>query len=222
MKFIIKKLLLVCLIAVCFSNILMSMDIGLYLTPKFLFEIEDSGIQNPTNSKKNIQNMYIGGGLAIGYNFDVLNKYSTVRLEIEYLYRNPMLNNVYLGSTKTMQSHSFLMAAYYDVNFIYINYDNPDSVRSQFHNGKRPVMSIYAGFLIGGALNTYITESSSEYYGIFNNITYYNKFQFLYGGGGGLAFHITPLVSLDFSYRILFSLELQSNHDIIASLRFNF
>lgn len=218
----VKKSLLSCLFIVCLTNMLMAYDIGAYLAPKFVFEIEDSGIRKPDNNKKNTQNFYTGGGIALGYNFDIFHKYSTVRLEFEYLYRNPIPGNAYISTVKTMQSHTFLFAAYYDYNFWYVNYDNPDSVRSKINGGKRPIMSVYGGFLMGAALNTYITKTVFEYSGIFKNSYYYNIAQFLYGLGGGLAFHITPLISLDLSYRVTFSTELQSNHDIIASLRFNF
>ncbi|MEI0517116.1 outer membrane protein [Brachyspira murdochii] len=221
MKFIIKKLLLACLITACFGNMLTAMDIGLYLAPKFIFNIGDSGIQKE-GDKKNTQNMYAGGGISIGYNFDVLNKYSTLRIEFEYLYRNPAPNNAYLNNVQSMQVHTFLAAAYYDINFLYINYDNKDSVRSIMHKGKRPVMSVYLGFLLGGALNTCIIKTSYEYNGIFKNSTYYNNFQFIYGVGGGLAFHITPVVSIDLGYRLILNLENKFGHDAAVSVRFNF
>ncbi|CRF31749.1 tia invasion determinant [Brachyspira suanatina] len=222
MNFLIRKFLLISILSSCFANMLMSMDIGAYLSPKFLFEIEDSGIRKQNDNKKNTQNLYVGGGIAIGYNFNIFHKYSTVRLEFEYLYRNPMLGNVYIPKVKTMYSHSFLFGAYYDFYFWYINYDNPDSIRTRINNGKRPLMAVYAGFLIGAGLNTYITSNTFEQNGIFQYSYYYNTVQFLYGLGGGLAFHITPLISLDLSYRVTFTTELQSNHDIVTSLRFNF
>ncbi|ANN63187.1 tia invasion determinant [Brachyspira hyodysenteriae] len=222
MKFIIKKFSIGCLFIVCLTNTLIAYDIGVYLSPKFLLEIEDSGIRKPNDDKKNIQNLYVGGGISIGYNFDIFHKYSTVRLEFEYLYRNPISENVYIPRVKTMYSHSFLFGAYYDFYFWYVNYDNPDSIRTRINNGKRPLMSVYAGFLMGAGLNTYITSNIFEQNGIFNYSYYYNMVQFLYGLGGGFAFHITPLISLDLSYRVTFTTELQSNHDIVASLRFNF
>ncbi len=218
----IKKFLFSFFLIVSLTNMLMAIDIGAYLSPKFLFEIEDSGIRKPNSDKQNIQNLYVGGGIAVGYNFDIFHKYSTVRLEFEYLYRNPIPQNVYITGVKTMHSHSFLLGAYYDYYFWYTDYNNPDSARSKINNGKRPLMSVYAGFLIGGALNTYIANTSHEYGGIFKTSAYYNKGQFLYGFGAGLGFHITPLLSLDLGYRLLLTEETQSNHDIIASLRFNF
>ncbi|MCZ9892834.1 hypothetical protein [Brachyspira hyodysenteriae] len=136
MKFIIKKFSIGCLFIVCLTNTLIAYDIGVYLSPKFLLEIEDSGIRKPNDDKKNIQNLYVGGGIAIGYNFDIFHKYSTVRLEFEYLYRNPISENVYIPRVKTMYSHSFLFGAYYDFYFWYVNYDNPDSIRTRINNGK--------------------------------------------------------------------------------------
>ena len=218
----IRKFLLGCFFIVSLTNMLMALDIGAYLSPKFLVEIEDSGIRKPDNDKKNIQNLYVGGGIALGYNFDIFHKYSTVRVEFEYLFRSPMPENAYITSVQTMQSHSFLFGAYYDYYFWYVDYDNPDSIRSKINNGKRPLMSVYVGILIGGAINTYTVSESYEYGGIFKTSTYYNKGQFLYGFGLGLGFHITPLLSADIGYRLLFTEETQSNHDIIASLRFNF
>ena len=218
----IRKFLLGCFFIVSLTNMLMALDIGAYLSPKFLVEIEDSGIRKPDNDKKNIQNLYVGGGIALGYNFDIFHKYSTVRLEFEYLFRSPMPENAYITSVQTIQSHSFLFGAYYDYYFWYVDYDDPDSIRSKINNGKRPLMSVYAGILIGGAINTYTVSESYEYGGIFKTSTYYNKGQFLYGFGLGLGFHITPLLSADIGYRLLFTEETQSNHDIIASLRFNF
>ena len=220
MKFIIKKFLISCFIIVCFSNMLMSMDIGAYLSPKFIFEIEDSGIKKE-NSSKNIQNIYAGAGLAIGYNFDIFHKYSTVRVEFEYLYRHPAAGNVYINGI-AMQEHSFLAAAYYDFYFWYVNYNNADSARSLINDGKRPMMSVYACFLIGVELDTYIINNSFDYNGLFKTSSYYNKSQFIYGFGGGLAFHITPLISIDLGYRIILNTKVQSNHDIVASVRFNF
>ena len=221
MKFTIKKLLLACLLTACFGNILTAKDIGLYLAPKFIFNIGDSGIQKE-DKEKNTMNMYIGGGISIGYNFDVLSKYSTLRIEFEYLYRNPTPNNAYLNNIQSMQMHTFLAAAYYDINFIYINYDNKDSKRSVLNNGKRPVMSIYLGFLVGGALNTCIMNTIYEYNGLFKYSSYYNELQFLYGAGGGLAFHLTPVLSLDLGYRIILNLESKFTHDAAVSVRFNF
>lgn len=217
----IKNILISCLIIISFTNILMPMDIGAYLSPKLLFEIEDSGIKKE-NNKGNTQNLYAGGGIAFGYNFDIFHKYSTVRLEFEYLYRNPMPANVYIDTVRTMQSHSFLIGAYYDFNFWYINYNNNNSIRNEINRGKRQLMSIYAGFLMGIGINTFITKTAFEYNGLFVNNEYYNMIDFLYGPGIGLVFHITPLISLDFSYRILFNIKLQSNHDIAAAVRFNF
>lgn len=218
----IKKLLFSCLFIVSLTNMLTAMDIGAYLSPKLLFEIEDSGIRKSNSAEKNTQNLYVGGGIAVGYNFDTFHKYSTVRLEFEYLYRNPMPGNVYITGVKTMYSHSFLLGAYYDYYFWYTDYDNPNSLRSKINNGKRPLMSVYAGILIGGAVNTCIINTAHEYGGIFKTSIYHNKGQFLYGFGIGLGFHITPLLSLDLGYRILLTEETQSNHDLIASLRFNF
>ncbi len=220
MKFLIRKFLIICIFIVCFANMLMSMDIGAYLAPKLLFEIEDSGIKKEY-STKNVQNLYAGGGLSIGYNFDVLHKYSTVRVEFEYLYRNSLPGNIYLNSSE-MQAHSFLFGGYYDFNFLYVNYDNPDSVRSAFHNKKRHLMSAYVGFLMGMELDTYIINNSFEHNGFVKTSNYFNKLQFIYGFGIGIAFHITPLFSLDLGYRIILNTKSQSNHDIIASIRFNF
>ncbi|OEJ14419.1 tia invasion determinant [Brachyspira hampsonii] len=221
MKFLIKKFLIICISTACLTNMLMSMDIGAYLSPKFIFNIGDSGIQNKEN-KKNTMNMYIGGGAAIGYNFDILHKYSTVRAEFEYLYRNPIPGNAYSNNIQSIQTHTFLFGMYYDINFLYVNYNNEDSVRSKLNNGKRPVMSVYLGMLFGGAFNSYILSSTFDYNGIFKTSTYYNKFEFMFGFGGGLAFHITPLISLDLGYRILLNINAKYSHDIVTSLRFNF
>ncbi|MEI0488972.1 tia invasion determinant [Brachyspira pulli] len=221
MKFNIKKLLFVFVILVCFSSILMPIDIGAYLAPKFIFNVGDSGLKIQGNTK-NTLNMYAGGGLAVGYNFDIFHKYSTVRVEFEYLYRNALPGNAYTGDIKTVQSHTFLVGAYYDFNFLYVNYDNPDSVRSELNGGKRPIMSVYAGFILGGELNRYITCMNYEYLGLFKTSKYYNKTQFVYGFGGGLAFHITEIVSVDLGYRLLLNTSSQLSHDVAASVRLNF
>lgn len=52
MKFIIKKFSIGCLFIVCLTNTLIAYDIGVYLSPKFLLEIEDSGIRKPNDDKK--------------------------------------------------------------------------------------------------------------------------------------------------------------------------
>lgn len=220
MKFLIKKILLICIFTVYFSNMLMSMDIGAYLAPKFIFEIEDSGIKKE-NSSKNTQNLYAGGGIALGYNFDIFHKYSTVRVEFEYLYRNPTSGNKY-SEIISKQEHTFLVGAYYDYNFWYVDYDNPDSARSILNDGKRPMMSVYAGILFGGELDRYITCTSFEYNGLFKTSKYYNKTQFVYGFGGGLAFHVTEIVSIDLGYRLLLDMNSKLNHDVVASVRLNF
>ena len=67
----IKKFLFSFFLIVSLTNMLMAIDIGAYLSPKFLFEIEDSGIRKPNSDKQNIQNLYVGGGIAVGYNFDI-------------------------------------------------------------------------------------------------------------------------------------------------------
>ena len=117
MKFLIRKFLLISILSACFANMLMSMDIGAYLAPKFIFNVGDSKIKLQGNTK-NTLNMYVGGGLAIGYNFDIFHKYSTVRVEFEYLYRNSLPGNIYLNSSE-MQAHSFLFGGYYDFNFFH-------------------------------------------------------------------------------------------------------
>ncbi|MEI0558100.1 tia invasion determinant [Brachyspira intermedia] len=221
MKFLIRKFLLISILSVCFTNMLMSMDIGAYLAPKFIFNVGDSKIKLQGNNK-NTLNMYVGGGLALGYNFDIFHKYSTVRVEFEYLYRNALPGNAYKTDIKTINSHTFLIGAYYDYNFLYVNYDNPDSIRSQLNGGKRPVMSVYAGFILGGQLDSYITCENFEYHGLFKTSKYYNKAQFVYGFGGGLAFHITEIVSIDLGYRLLLNTSSQLSHDVVASVRLNF
>ena len=83
-------------------------------------------------------------------------------------------------------------------------------------------MSVYAGFILGGELNRYITCMNYEYLGLFKTSKYYNKTQFVYGFGGGLAFHITEIVSVDLGYRLLLNTSSQLSHDVVASVRLNF
>ena len=214
-----KTLLFSCLLIISFSNILTAIDIGAYLSPKLLFNVSDYQIKK---EKNNFHNLYMGGGLALGYNFDIFNKYSTVRIEFEYLYRNPSPENAYINDICSIHSHSFLFGLYYDYNFWYVNYNENDSIRSKLNNGKRPLMSVYAGILIGTSLNTHIIDTKFDYYGIVKNNTYYNKIDFLFGFGLGTAFHITPLISIDISYRLILNIKAKILNDFIASLRFNF
>ena len=70
--------------------------------------------------------------------------------------------------------------------------------------------------------DTYIINNSFDYNGLFKTSSYYNKSQFVYGFGGGLAFHITEIVSIDLGYRLLLNTSSQLSHDVVASVRLNF
>ena len=50
MKFLIRKFLLISILSAFFTNMLMSMDIGAYLAPKFIFNVGDYKIKLQGNT----------------------------------------------------------------------------------------------------------------------------------------------------------------------------
>lgn len=219
----IKRLILICFIYFCLINTAFAIETGLYLSPKFLFSISPSNIKT---DNKTVNNLYIGAGASIGYNFYAINLYSPVRIEFEYLYRGGLNRNIYSDSASTndiisMHNHTFLLGAYYDFNFFRVNY-NPVAESRVYRNGKRYLMNIYLGLLLGAGLEQYITQTITERIGMINIANYYNKTKFIYGFAFGFAVNITTLIAVDIGYRFLLDTEIKMKHDIIAALRLNF
>lgn len=216
-KIIIKKLFFICFIFFCSRSIASAIETGLYISPKFIF----SGLSLKV-SNKNVNNLYVGAGASIGYNFYAINLYSPVRVEFEYLYRSGLERNIHSDATvKDMNMHTFLFGAYYDFYFCKVNY-NPLVESKVYRNGKRYLMSVYLGILIGAAMEQYITETVVEKIGMVSIANYYNKSQFNIGFGLGFALNITTFVTVDVGYRFLIDTEVKMKNDFIAAMRLNF
>ncbi len=84
-----------------------------------------------------------------------------------------------------MKSHSFLFGAYYDINFLKVDY-NPVVESKVYINGKRYLMNFYLGILLGAGLEKYITDTITERIGMITIANYYNQTKLIYGLG--LAF----------------------------------
>lgn len=212
----IKKTVLICFIYFCMSNIANGIETGLYLSPKFIFSASSLKVDN-----KNVNNLFIGAGASIGYNFYAFNLSSPIRLEFEYLFRGGLNRNIYSAGVDSMKSHSFLFGAYYDINFLKVDY-NPVVESKVYRNGKRYLMNFYLGILLGAGLEKYITYTITERIGMITIANYYNQTKLIYGLGLGFGINITTLITLDFGYRLLFDSKAEIKNDIIIALRLNF
>ena len=216
-KVIIKKLFLICFIFFCFNSIASAIETGLYISPKFIFSASSLTVSN-----RKVNNLFIGAGASIGYNFYAINLYSPVRLEFEYLFRDGLNRNSYPDSeVGSMNMHTFLFGAYYDFYFCRVNY-NPLEESRVYRNGKRYLMSVYLGLLIGADLEQYIIDTIVEKVGMVSIANYYNKSKFNIGFGLGYALNITTFITVDIGYRFLIDSEVKMKNDLIAALRFNF
>ena len=214
----VKKLFLICFMFFCFNNVASAIETGLYIAPKFIFSGSPLKI-----SDTNVNNLYIGAGASIGYNFYAMNLLSPVRVEFEYLYRNGLNRNTYSDTNvRNMNMHTFLFGFYYDFYFFKINY-NPLVESKVYRNGKRYLMSVYLGILIGADLEQYVIgDTFVEKIGMISIANYYNKSKFNIGFGLGFALNITTFVTIDFGYRFLLDSQTKMKHDFIAAMRLNF
>ena len=216
-KIIIKKLFLICFIFFCLNSIASAIEMGLYLSPKFIF----SGLSMKV-SDKNVNNLFVGAGASIGYNFYAIHEQAPVRLEFEYLYRNGLERNIYADADiREMNMHTFLFGAYYDFYFLKVNY-NPMEESKIYKNGKRYLMSVCFGILMGADMEQYIVKSIVEKIGWIGVENYYNKSKFNIGFGLGYGINITTFIAIDISYRFLVDTETKIKNDLIAALRLNF
>ena len=141
----------------------------------FYFSFVESKIRK-NYDKKNINNlkgnnnMFVGAGASIGYNFNILSKYSPIRVEFEYLYKNGLEVNNYPNNIDNINIHSMLFNAYYDINLIYINYDGEEN--NIYRNGKRHIMTISLGFSLGGNIDYSLSSSLNEKFGLVKNYSY--------------------------------------------------
>lgn len=212
----IKKTVLICFIYFCINNIANAIETGLYLSPKFIFSSSILKVDN-----NNVNNLYIGAGASIGYNFYALHQYTPIRIEFEYLYRGGLNRNSYSVGIDSMKMHTFLFGAYYDVNFLRVDY-NPVVESKVYTGGKRYLMNFYVGILFGAGMERYITDTITEKIGMITIANYYNESKFIYGIGLGFAINITTLITFDVGYRLLLDTKFAIKNDMIIALRLNF
>lgn len=213
----IKKFVLICFMYFCLTNVATAIETGLYISPKFIFSISSLNVSN-----RNVNNLFIGAGASIGYNFYAIHKQAPVRVEFEYLYRDGLNRNLYSDfDVSSMNMHTFLFGAYYDFNFFRVDY-NPPEESKVYIDGKRYLMNVYLGILFGADLEQYIINTIVEKIGMVNIANYYNKSKFNFGLGLGFTINITTLITADIGYRILLDTDIKLKHDIIMALRFNF
>lgn len=221
MNYTIKRVILICFIYFCLTNIASAIETGLYLSPKFIF----SSSSLKVNDKK-VNNMYIGAGASIGYNFYALYRYTPIRVEFEYLYRAGLEGNAYplVASdieVRSVNVHTFLFGGYYDFHFLPVNY-NPIEESKVYKNGKRYLMNVYLGLLLGGDLEQNITQTIVEKIGMVSISNVHDKAKFNFGFGLGFGLNITTFIMLDVGYRMLINTDIKIRNDIIAALRLNF
>ena len=65
----IKKFVLICFIYFCLSSVATAIETGLYISPKFIFSVSSLNVSN-----RNVNNLFIGAGASMGYNFNVLHQ----------------------------------------------------------------------------------------------------------------------------------------------------
>lgn len=213
----IKKLILICFIFFCFHSVVSAIETGLYLSPKFIFSALSLKVSN-----RNANNLFIGAGASIGYNFYAINLLSPVRAEFEYLYRNGLNRNTYSDTNvKEMNTHTFLFGAYYDFYFLKVNY-NPIEESKVYRNGKRYLMSVCFGILMGADLEHYTIKTIVEKTGGVVIENYYTKSKFNIGFGLGYGINITTFITIDIGYRFLVDTETKIKNDLTVALRLNF
>ena len=212
----IKRTVLICFIYFCLNNIANAIETGLYLSPKFIFSTSSLKVDN-----KNVNNLFIGAGASVGYNFYALYQYTPIRIEFEYLYKGGLNRNSYSADVDSMNTHTFLFGAYYDINFLKVDY-NPVVESKVYRYGKRYLMNFYLGILLGAGREQYITDTIIEKIGMITIANYYNETKFIYGIGLGFAVNITTLITIDTSYRLLLDTKTAIKNDVIIALRLNF
>lgn len=213
----IKKLILICFIFFCFHSVVSAIETGLYLSPKFIFSALSLKVSN-----RNANNLFIGAGASIGYNFYAINLLSPVRAEFEYLYRNGLNRNTYSDTNvKEMNTHTFLFGAYYDFYFLKVNY-NPIEESKVYRNGKRYLMSVCFGILMGADSEHYTIKTIVEKTGGVVIENYYTKSKFNIGFGLGYGINITTFITIDIGYRFLVDTETKIKNDLTVALRLNF
>ena len=161
----IKKILIIIITCLSFANISYSFQNGVYISPKFIYSIKGNN------------NMFVGAGGSIGYNFNILSKYSPIRAEFEYLYKNGLEVNSYPNNVENINMHSLLFNVYYDINLIYINYNGEEN--NIYRNGKRHIMTISLGFSVGENIDYSISSAVNEKFGLVKNYSYNDNFNFV-------------------------------------------
>ncbi len=217
MNHTIKRLILICFIYFCLTNIASAIETGLYLSPKFIFSTSSLTVNN-----KKVNNMFIGAGASIGYNFYALYRYTPIRVEFEYLYRGGLNRNEYPeADVRSVNAHTFLFSGYYDFHFLPVNY-NPIEESKVYKSGKRYLMNVYLGMLMGADLEQSIVQTIVEKTGMITISNLQDKAKFNFGFGLGFGLNITTFIMIDIGYRILINTDTKIKHDIIAALRLNF
>ena len=217
-----KRYLFITSLIFCISfNILFSFDNGLYLSPKFIFNMNTTG--QKTAKEESIINKYIGGGLSFGYDFNKTPLLVPVRLDLEYVYREGMAGNYYSNSSLfRINSHTLLASLYYSFHIFYINKNQLNTITADNIYNMRPVTSIYLGLLIGGKFNDYVTDGWFEEGGNITVTKVETKPTFAIGFGTGLDFQLSEYLNLDLGYRLLYGLDNVLSHEIAVAFRVKF
>lgn len=208
------------IIAVSF-NTLFSFDNGLYLAPKFIFNMDDTRKKNDKN--ENIINKYIGGGLAFGYDFYKSPLLVPVRLDLEYVYREGMAGNYYTDSSLVrINTHTLLASVYYSFHIFYIDKNNLSTLTADDIYTMRPVTSFYLGLLLGGKFNDHVSDRWYEDGGNISVTKIETKPTFAIGLGTGFDFQLSSYLNLDIGYRLLYGLDNVLSHEIAVAFRVKF
>lgn len=183
-------------------------------------DIDFGIVSNFLDNTTNVNNIYYGGGFAFGYNFYAYKNNIPVRLELEYIYQEGASMNKYAEGIKTMNIHTFMIGGYYDFNFLKIEDESANT--NVYKDGKRDVMSVYLGVVLGGGFNQYISYTVQEILGFISVSHYENKFNFYYGPSVGIAFNATTFLTFDIGYRFILDLNTKFLHNILLGFRLNF
>jgi opacity protein-like surface antigen len=180
---------------------------GVYIAPKFLLGIQDSGqlsTDNTGDAFKQYSQAVFGGALAVGYNFAP--KFSVpVRTEIEFALRSNSSDSKdgadLIGAWEAKQTtnlSTLFLNAYFDID-------------------TGTPFTPYIGGGLGMAFN--YSEWKAEYIGLASASKNRHDTTFAWNLGAGLAYAFTENISADLGYRFI-STGYREGREEIAGMRF--
>lgn len=182
-----KKLLTLCTL-VCLLALpsLALAEGGMYITPKFLDSLQNTGSVGGSGGLSSQTHNSLGGGIAVGLHMrNMTDSGIPVRLEFEYATRGNTSSEWDAGLTNrenlkaTWQVQTFQINAYYDID--------TGSAFTPYFGGGLGASAIYESMTSGPANNRHSSSDTSM--------------GFAWNVGAGVAYSFTDNIALDVGYR---------------------